>query len=101
MFLLLAARRRIGSSASCVRRVWFISCASLRNPPTTIMTRRFRRFLIRCGSQDKKFKAGYKRRREETKGLYKNKGRPDLTRDALSFWTLGVNRVIDRRHPCW
>src|SRR6266849_1196022 len=57
MFPRPVARRRIGSSPFCVRRVWSISSASLRNPLTTITTRRFPRFWIRCASQNKKGKS--------------------------------------------
>src|SRR6266550_4084978 len=98
MFLLPAARRRIGSSAFYVRRVWFISFASLRSPLTTITIKRFPRFSIRCGSRDRKVQGQIQRAPGRGERSYKNKGRPDLTRDALSFWTLGVNRVIDRPH---
>src|SRR5260370_6970967 len=54
MFLRSVARKRIGSSPFCARRVWSISSASLRNPPTTITTRRFRRSSTRCGLQNRR-----------------------------------------------
>src|SRR6266481_1960686 len=53
MFHLRAARKRIGLSPFCVRRVWSISSASHRNPPTIITTRHFPRSSTRCGSRDK------------------------------------------------
>src|SRR5260370_3186508 len=59
MFLQPVARRRIGSSPFCVRKGWFISCASRRSPPTIITTRRFRQSSIRCGLENrKKFQRG-------------------------------------------
>src|SRR2546429_6347582 len=89
MFHRPVARKRIGSSPFCVRRVWSISSVSLRNPPTTITTRRFRRSWTRCGSQDRKSnqqrdaedaekrrKKTHKKFRNEKKGAPTGSGRP-------------------------
>src|SRR5437879_2530086 len=53
MFRRREARKRIGLSPFCVRRVWSISSALLHNPPTIITTRHFPRSSTRCGSRDK------------------------------------------------
>src|SRR6267143_3030516 len=81
MYLLRAARKRIGSSPYCVPRVWSISSASPRNPPTTITTRRFRRSWILYGSQDKKKKST--QRRPDGVGVGAGPGEDEETRIVI------------------
>src|SRR6266404_5121586 len=84
MFHLRAARKRIGLSPFCVRRVWSISSASHRNPPTIITTRRFPRSSTRCGSRDREKKQrgdaedAEKRSnaRKESENWHRGSGRP-------------------------
>src|SRR5882757_8492868 len=99
MFHPPAARKRIGSSPFCVRRVWSISSASLRNPPTTITTRRFRRSWTRCGSQDRKSNQqryaedAEERRKETHKNSEIRKGRPERGGTPFCLGWYGSRRL--------
>src|SRR6266851_2827016 len=95
MFLRPAARKRIGSYPFCVQRVWSISSASLRNPPTT---RRFPRSWTRCGSQDRKRNQrrdaeDAEKRRNARNDSEIRKGRPDPVGTPLCFGPL-VSRQL-------
>src|SRR6266567_1269183 len=100
MFHRSVARKRIGSSPFCVRRVWSISSASLRNPPTTITTRRFRRSWTRCGSQDRKSNQqrdaedAEKRRKKTHKKFRNEKGRPDRVGTPFCIGSYGSRRLV-------
>src|ERR1700694_22486 len=92
MFRRPAARKRIGWLPFCVRRVWSISSASLRNPPTTITTRRFPRSWTRCGSQDRRKINEEKRRKTRQNSPCKRKGHPVW--DALWLRLLLRSRLV-------
>src|SRR5260370_2365900 len=101
MFHLRAARKRIGLSPFCVRRVWSISSASHRNPPTIITTRRFPRSSTRCGSRDREKKQrgdaedAEKRSnaRKESENRHRGSGRP------LSPATVAVGTRVNLAPP--
>src|SRR3989440_335665 len=106
MFHRSVARKRIGSSPFCVRRVWSISSASLRNPPMTITTRRFRRSWTRCGSQDRKSNQqrdaeDAEKRRKKTHKKFRNEKRASRPgRDALLYWVVWESTASSRCcHP--
>src|SRR6266480_1248321 len=106
MFHRPAARKRIGSSLFCALRVWSISSALLRNPPTTITTRRFRRSWTRCGSQDRKSNQrrdaeDAEKKRKKTLKKFRNKKRAfQLGRDALLYWVVWKSAASSRCcHP--
>src|SRR5437667_10496292 len=100
MFHRPAARKRIGSSLFCVLKVWSISSALLRNPPTTITTRRFRRSWRRCGSQDRKSNQrrgtedAEKKREKRTKNSEISKGRSDWIGTPFAIGPYGSRRLI-------
>src|ERR1700682_2944672 len=103
MFHRQAARKRIGSSPFFVKRVWSISSASLRNPPTTITTRHFPRSSTRCGSQNRKknqrkdtedAEDAEKKRTKISKG---RKGRSGNRNALFGFASLVMGSIACRR----
>src|SRR6266480_6941922 len=105
MFHRSVARKRIGSSPFCVRRVWSISSASLRNPPMTITARRFRRSWTRCGSQDRKSNQqrdaedAEKRRKKRTRNLEMRKRASRPGRDARLYGVVWESAASSRLLP--
>src|SRR6266576_881279 len=100
MFHRPAARKRIGSSLFCVLRVWSISSALLRNPPTTITSRRFLRSWTRCGSQERKSNQSRdaedaeKKEKKRTKNSEIRKGRSDWVGTPFCIGSYGSRRLV-------